>query len=147
MPRRAGRRHRTHTPPVVDHASLVTEVQRTPWLGAFAIFALALGLRVAHLWQLRPSPFWSLLLGDALVYDRWAQRLAQGGWFGPDVFYQAPLYPYALGALYALVGRDLTFVRLVQAFLGSATCGLLCIAVARWFGWRGGIAAGAIMAV
>ena len=29
-----------------------------------------------------------------------------------EVFYQAPLYPYALGAVYALVGRNLMFVRL-----------------------------------
>jgi tetratricopeptide (TPR) repeat protein len=63
------------------------------------------------------------------------------------VFYQAPLYPYVLGVLYALLGHNLTFVRLAQALMGSAACGVLCIAVARWFGGRAGIAAGAILAL
>jgi tetratricopeptide (TPR) repeat protein len=121
-------------------------VQCAPWRPALAIFGLALAVRAAHLWQLWPSPYWSVLMGDALAYDNWAQRLAQGGWFGSEVFYQAPLYPYALGLLYALVGRNLMIVRLVQAIVGSLACAALCIAAGRWFGRRAGIASGVILA-
>jgi tetratricopeptide (TPR) repeat protein len=149
MAKRASRTRTRRAPPLnaAERVSPPPEAQRTPWRGALAIFCLALALRLAHLWQLWPSPYWSLLLGDALAYDTWAQRLAQGAWMGSEPFYQAPLYPYALGVLYALVGRDLTVVRLAQAIVGSAACGLLCIAASRWFGRRAGIAGGTLLAL
>ena len=50
-------------------------------------------------------------MGDARGYDAWARRLAAGDWIGTDVFYQAPLYPYFLGVVYALAGHDLLAVR------------------------------------
>ena len=79
------------------------------------IFFVALAVRLLHLWQLRDTPFFDTLLGDASGYDQWAQRLAAGDWVGTDVFYQAPLYPYFLGVIYAIVGHDLLAVRVVQA--------------------------------
>ena len=53
------------------------------------------------------SPFFALLMGDARGYDEWAQRIAGGDWLGHEVFYQAPLYPYLLGVIYAIAGRHL----------------------------------------
>ncbi|MBY0496545.1 MAG: tetratricopeptide repeat protein [Cyanobacteria bacterium] len=95
---------------------------------ALIIFAVALTVRLIHMWQLQGTPFFDVLLGDANGYDKWAQRLAAGDWIGTDVFYQAPLYPYFLGSLYALVGRDLLLVRIIQAVIGSASCVLLGLA-------------------
>ena len=86
-----------------------------PWL----IFAVAFAIRLVHLWQIQPSPFFDVLLGDARGYDEWARRLAGGDWIGTEVFYQAPLYPYFLGGSTRSAGRDLFLVRLVQAALGD----------------------------
>jgi 4-amino-4-deoxy-L-arabinose transferase-like glycosyltransferase len=61
---------------------------------------------------------------------------------GTDVFYQAPLYPYFLGAIYATLGRDLTVVRMIQAIVGAAACTILGLAAARLFGRRAGLVAG-----
>jgi tetratricopeptide (TPR) repeat protein len=107
-----------------------------------AIFTVALLLRLLHVWQLDSSPFSDVLLGDARGYDEWAVRLAAGDWIGTDVFYQAPLYPYFLGVLYATFGRDLLVVRLVQAGIGSTACVLLGIAGTRVFSPRAGLIAG-----
>jgi hypothetical protein len=85
----------------------------------FLIFLVALSVRLLHVWQIRRTPFFDVLMGDAGGYDQWAQRLAAGDWIGKDVFYQAPLYPYFLGVLYALFDRDLLIVRIVQAVIGS----------------------------
>ena len=93
---------------------------------AVAIFAAALLVRLLHIWQLRSSPFFDVLMGDARAYDEWAQRLAGGDWLGSEVFYQAPLYPYFLGAIYAVFGRDLAIVRLCQAIVGSGAAGGPC---------------------
>jgi len=112
-----------------------------------AIFALALGVRLIHIWQIRSAPFFSLLLGDSRGYDEWARRIAAGDWIGHDVFYQAPLYPYLLGVIYAVAGRHLLLVRIVQAVLGSASCVFLALAARQLFSDRAGIAAGAMLAL
>ena len=112
-----------------------------------AIFALALALRLMHVWQIRSAPFFSVLMGDSRGYDEWAQRIAGGEWLGHEVFYQAPLYPYLLGVIYAIAGRSLLLVRIVQALIGSASCVLLALAAARLFSPRAGIAAGLMLAL
>jgi tetratricopeptide (TPR) repeat protein len=114
---------------------------------ALLIFAVATIVRLVHVWQLRASPFFSVLMGDSRGYDEWAQRIAGGDWIGHEVFYQAPLYPYFLGAVYATAGRHLLLVRIVQAVIGSASCALLGLAAARLFSRRVGIAAGLMLAL
>jgi tetratricopeptide (TPR) repeat protein len=115
---------------------------------ALAVFGVALLVRLVHVWQLRRSPFFSLLMGDSRGYDEWAQRIAGGDWLGHEVFYQAPLYPYLLGVIYAIAGRHLLLVRIVQAAIGSASCALLALAAARLFASRtAGIAAGLMLAL
>jgi len=109
---------------------------------AAVVFGVALAARLAHLWAIRGTPFFDVLIGDARGYDAWATRLASSDWIGTDVFYQAPLYPYFLGGLYAIAGRDLLVVRIVQAFVGAASAVLLAQAGERLFSRRVGWIAG-----
>lgn len=118
-----------------------------PGLSVAGVFLLALGVRLLHLWQMAGTPFFTTLLGDARSYDQWARRLAAGDWIGTDVFYQAPLYPYFLGVVYAVAGADPGAARLVQAAIGSASAALLCVAAARLFGARAGLIAGVTLAL
>jgi tetratricopeptide (TPR) repeat protein len=111
------------------------------------IFAIALVVRWLHIWLLRDSPLFTVLMGDARAYDEWASRLAAGDWIGSDVFYQAPLYPYFLGAIYSVAGRDLMLVRAVQAVLGAASAVLVGAAASRLFSSRAGVIAGFLMAL
>ncbi len=112
-----------------------------------AIFAVALAVRVAHIWQIRRAPFFTVLLGDSRAYDEWAQRIAGGDWVGHEVFYQAPLYPYFLAMIYSAAGRSLLLVRVVQAMIGSASCLLLGLAVRTLLSVRAGLAAGLMLAL
>src|SRR5262249_1328414 len=114
---------------------------------ALGVFALALLIRLVHVWQLRSSPFFDVLLGDARGYDEWAQRIAAGDWIGKDVFYQAPLYPYFLGTIYAIAGHSLLAARLIQAIIGATSCALLGLAARRFFSKGAGIAAGVGLAI
>ncbi len=111
------------------------------------MFALALGLRILHLWQIRRAPFLSLLMGDASSYDLWAQLIASGEWLGREVFYQAPLYPYLLGVLYRIVGHDPMAARIVQIVLGSVACAIVSVAGTRLFGQRAGFVSGVLLAI
>ena len=111
------------------------------------VFLVAFALRLIHVWQMRRSPFFDVLLGDAHGYDGWAQRIASGDWIGHDVFYQAPLYPYFLGFMYWVSGRSLLLVRVVQAVIGSFSCVLIYAAARRLFSERAGVVAGLMLAV
>jgi len=110
------------------------------WLGA--VFGLALALRLGHAWAVARSPFASLLVGDAAGYDRWAHEVAAGGGFGVEPFYQAPLYPFFLGALYALVSDALPAVRAVHSAIGALSCVLVAAAACRFVGRNAGVLAG-----
>lgn len=114
---------------------------------ALLIFAVAALVRLVHVWQISRAPFFTTLMGDARGYDAWANRIAGGEWWGGEVFYQAPLYPYFLGALYSIVGHDLLIVRAVQALVGAASCTLLGLAAARLFDARTGLLAGLALAL
>lgn len=96
---------------------------------------------------MRGTPYFATLMGDARGYHEWAQRLAGGDWIGTDVFYQAPLYPYVLGVVYAVAGADPGAARLVQAVLGAVSATLVFVAAARLFGARAGVIAGVLLAL
>ena len=81
-------------------------------------------------------------MGDARRYDAWAMEIASGDWIGQDVFYQAPLYPYFLGSLYAIAGHSLLMVRVCQAVIGTTACVLLALAARRLYSERAGLIAG-----
>jgi len=115
--------------------------------GALAVFALALLARAVYLLELRGSPLFDVLLGDARRYDRWAQAIAAGDWRGREVFYQAPLYPYFLAILYRLGGHSAMLVRGIQALLGALSCALVCRAGERLVAPAAGLAAGILLAL
>jgi tetratricopeptide (TPR) repeat protein len=114
---------------------------------ASSIVVVALAARLVHLWQMRDAPVFSVLMGDSRSYDEWARRIAGGDWFGSEVFYQAPLYPYFLGVLYAISGPDPFVVRICQAVIGALSCVLLGSTAARLFSPRAGLVAGLALAL
>lgn len=114
------------------------------WL---AVGALALLVRWVYLAEVHDAPSFRLLMGDAQAYDTWARGIAGGDWLGREVFYQAPLYPYFMGGIYAVVGASPTAVRVVQTLLGAAGCVVLGIGGARLVGRRAGVLAAVALAV
>jgi 4-amino-4-deoxy-L-arabinose transferase-like glycosyltransferase len=88
---------------------------------------IALGVRLAAVVVLPPDYLYNAE-GDSLLYDALAKNLLDTGAFGPvagvpDVRVP-PVYPFFLASLYALFGRVVMPVRLVQALLGTLTCWL-----------------------
>jgi tetratricopeptide (TPR) repeat protein len=120
----------------------------TPFARRLAgIFVLALAVRSLHTAAIGNAPFSRLLVGDGKGYDRWAASIAAGDWIGKETFYQAPLYPYALAALYVTAGRDPMTTRWLQAVLGALACTLLALAGRSWLSERAGLTAGAVLAL
>jgi tetratricopeptide (TPR) repeat protein len=112
-----------------------------------AILALALALRLGHLWAVYDQPFFSSLAMDSQEYDRWARGIAAGDWRGSQVFFQAPLYPYLLAVLYALLGHRVVLVYLFQIALAVAGCWALYRAGRAMDGERTGLAAALLAAL
>lgn len=121
-----------------------------PWSDTaffLAIFTLAFAVRLIYLFQIEAIPLFYNLLSDGRVYDDWAQRIAAGDWLGRGVFYQAPLYPYFLGLLQAILGRDLWSIRVVQIVFGAVSCALLFLAGKSFFSRAAGAAAGLMLSL
>lgn len=122
------------------------------WWAWAALFVLALAARLYFVAQYeRTHPQAQLPAIDEASYDDWAREIAAGDWLGREVFFQEPLYPYALGVVYALAGDEpvaqRAAARRVQAVLG-ALCALgVALLAARLFGSTAGWIAGAAFAL
>ena len=85
-----------------------------PW--AFAVGALVVKLTVFLV--VRDNPFIESPSLDEVQHLREARAILATGWIRPEAFYFAPLYPYTLASLFAVVGERVELVRLVQVVLG-----------------------------
>jgi 4-amino-4-deoxy-L-arabinose transferase-like glycosyltransferase len=113
------------------------------------VLVLAAALRVGHVFSLRDLPLFDRLIVDSEFYDQWGQKIAAGDLlsrFEPKPFFMDPLYSYALGAVYATVGRSVLLVRLLQVALGVGTCALVALLGRRMRGAASGNLAALLMA-
>ena len=91
-----------------------TASARSPRAALIGILLVAALLRLGHWWAVRDQPFVHDLVMDSWEYDQWGQTIASGDWLGDQPFFQAPLYPYLLGALYGAIGHSVTAAYLLQ---------------------------------
>ena len=91
--------------------------------GGIAVFALALLVRLFYLYEISDTPLFATPVVDARTHVEDARYLADVSWTGrPIPFWQPPLYPYALGVLFAVFGDGPYLPRLLQALLGALIC-------------------------
>ena len=102
-------------------------------------------MRLIYLVQIRGNPFYLSPVVDAQTYHERALEIAAGSLALGQPFWQPPLYPYLLGAVYAVLGTDLTLVRMVQFAAGALTCVLTCYLGRRVGGRTVGWVAGGLM--
>lgn len=117
------------------------------WVGMAAVAALALGVRLAHVWLTADVPTVRHPVGDAAGYLAWARAIAGGEWWGREAFYQAPLYPYLLAVLFTLFGDGVGVVRVAQACFGAASAALMYAAGRRLFGPATGLVSAIMLAL
>ena len=110
------------------------------------LFAFGLRAAVSAQWGAE-HPQADLPVIDEAAYERWALEVAGGDLVGSGVFFQEPLYPYALGALYAVTGLDRGAARLAHAALGALTALAVLLLARRLFGPAAGWVAGAAWAL
>ncbi len=121
--------------------------RRAPWWVFGAVFAFALAVRLVYTLEIRDLPTLHELVMDAQRYDQLARDVLDHGWRPREAFYQAPLYPYLLAAVYAMSGRSLTAMRLAQALVGALTAALTALAAGRLWERAAGRQAVAVAAI
>lgn len=95
----------------------------------------ALSLRLLFLWESSANPFFDAPIVDAQTFLRQAQSIAAGDlWGGSEPFWQPPLYIYLLALICWLFPSDYFLaIRLLQAALGTLSCGILYAIARRCF--------------
>jgi 4-amino-4-deoxy-L-arabinose transferase-like glycosyltransferase len=99
----------------IDNATLVV----------IALLAVALVWRVVFFLEMYASPYGNSLTLDSEVYQAAAIEVANGSFSSGETFFQAPLYPWLLGLVYAAFGPSQTIAKLLQILLSVASCWLI----------------------
>lgn len=110
--------------------------------------ALAIVLRAIYYIQVHNNPLFRVPTMDAWNYDSWARTVAGGNLLAPEgePYYQPPLYPFFLSAVYALFHGSMAVAHMAQFAMGAASCGLVCLIARRYFGSKVALLAGIICA-
>jgi 4-amino-4-deoxy-L-arabinose transferase-like glycosyltransferase len=86
-----------------------------------AIFTASILIRIIYLWQYYESPFWGNLTVDAKYHYLWAKSISSGDFWGSEVFFRAPLYPYFLAFQDLIFSGNLLAILIVQNIIGLAS--------------------------
>jgi len=116
---------------------------------ALFILATSLALQACFVLSMRGHALFEPLLPgyDMTDFHEWAKRIASGQLTDGRAFYQAPLYPYLLGALYAVAGPDVLIAKLVQAVIGTLSVGLVYLLGCRLFDRKAALLAAGLMSL
>ena len=109
---------------------------------AGGLVLLSLAVRLVYLEHSADNPFFAAPVVDAHSYCAQARQLAEESWVGTKPFWQPPLYPYILAAIYAVSGDLFWTPRFIQLLLGAASCALVFGLGRQVFGTRVGLLAG-----
>ena len=123
--------------------------QRQTGLNWFLLIAgIGFLIRLIYLLQARTQdPLFYAPPMDALYHHQWAMAVASSIEFIRDAYFRAPLYPIILGLVYKIFGVNLVIARLVQAIIGSISCGLLYLLARRLFNESVARIAGFLLAI
>lgn len=112
------------------------------------IFATSLLLRLIFFYinESRNPLFYHPIL-DAGFHHDWAIEILSGNFWGDEIFFRAPLYPYVLAGLYKISGSSIAFAILVQHLMGAVTCVLVYRLAREFFAASVAIVAGILCAL
>lgn len=117
------------------------------WIHAAVVFTAALALRMLFFYlNLRNNPAFDFPIMDSLYHHEWAKEIISGNFWGKEVFFRGPLYPYFLALLHKISGNSITFAIFCQHVIGSFTCVLIYMLAGQFYSRRVSLTAGIIAA-
>jgi tetratricopeptide (TPR) repeat protein len=117
------------------------------WFWMAVIVAVAAIVRIIYWLESGDDPLRGELVLDSLVYHRIATEIAKETFWGTEVFFRAPLFPYLLGFTYKLFGTQQTAIAFINLLMGAATAVLAFLASRQWLSEMGARIVGIITAL
>ncbi len=113
-----------------------------------AVFVIALAVRLVYFFLNKANnPLFYHPILDALFHHEWAGEILAGNFWGDEVFFRAPFYPYALAFFYKLSGSSIAFATFVQHITGSFSAALLYALSRQYFSVRVSLLAAVLAAL
>jgi 4-amino-4-deoxy-L-arabinose transferase-like glycosyltransferase len=138
----------SNAPPVA--ASTLRMTSRRHLLLLLAIIVLAIGLRLAWIAYVNPSPF-DGRADDTAFYAFAGKSLAGGhgytNFYGFPTAQWPPAYPFLLASLFKVFGTNIVIPKIVNALAGGLTCLLIYLIAAKVFDRRIGLLGGFLFAI
>ncbi|MCP4568124.1 MAG: tetratricopeptide repeat protein [FCB group bacterium] len=103
---------------------------------AVLIFGAALIVRLIYLLQIKSNPFFLSPMVDELWNIRWATDILEKSFFGDEVYFRGPLYPYLLAFWLKITSADYFWIRLIQMFISAASVSLTYLLGREFFSER-----------
>lgn len=91
---------------------------------AILIFGVAFVIRLIYLLQIKSNPFFYTPMVDELWNIQWANDIIEKSFWGTEVYFRGPLYPYFLALLLKITGPAYFWTRLIQMIIASASVSL-----------------------
>jgi len=118
-------------------------VSRREILFVGIVFVTALLIRTVYfLINKNNNPLFFHPILDQAFHDEWARDILDGNFWGQEVFFRAPLYPYVLAFLYKLSGGSIAFAIYVQHVVGALSAVLVYLLARTYFSPRVSFLAG-----
>lgn len=104
---------------------------------AGVLFCTALLVRTIYFFiNKNNNPLFAQPILDALFHHEWAEEILGGNFWGDDVFFRAPLYPYLLAFAYKISGASIAFATYLQHLTGSLNVVLVYLLSRQYFSIR-----------
>ncbi len=103
---------------------------------AILIFGVAFVIRLAYLFQIKSNPFFYSPMVDELWNIEWATDIMTTSFWGTEVYFRGPLYPYLLAFFLTITGSDYFWTRLIQMLISSGTVVLVYLLGREYFSER-----------
>jgi cytochrome c-type biogenesis protein CcmH/NrfG/4-amino-4-deoxy-L-arabinose transferase-like glycosyltransferase len=112
----------------------------------FAVFLVALVIRIAYLIDISDSPYLDYPVLDSFWYEAKAKDVLTGDLLASSGSFRVPLYTYFIAGCYLVFGQGALAPLVIQAILGAVACGLVYLTGLKIFGRLAGAVAGFALA-
>ncbi|MBI4720402.1 MAG: glycosyltransferase family 39 protein [Chitinivibrionia bacterium] len=121
---------------------------RTEKYRILAVAGLALAVRIAFFFlNKHNNPLFHFPIMDGLYHDEWAKKVLAGDFWGSEVFFRAPLYPYLLALAYKVNGSSIAVTVFMQHIMGTLSAALVFLLARFYFRRSAALIAGLLAAL
>ncbi|UCH84727.1 MAG: tetratricopeptide repeat protein [Candidatus Latescibacterota bacterium] len=98
------------------------------------VIIAALLIRIVfYLLNKENNPLFDYPIMDGKYHHEWAKEIVAGNFWGNEVFFRAPLYPYLLAFIYKISGSSIGFAIFIQHLIGVVSASLVYLLARRLF--------------